>query len=64
MNERKAGFWTILGYWGFTTQYCILIWLGGEFWVFNFREAFVADFGEPALEGFGFGGWDGLDDSE
>lgn len=29
--------------------------LGGEFGVFDFFEAFVADFGEPALEGFGFG---------
>ena len=38
--------------------------LGGEFGVFDFFAAFVADFGEPVLEGFGFGGWDGLDEAE
>ncbi len=37
---------------------------GGEFGVFDFLEAFVADFGEPELEGFCLGGRDGLDDAE
>ena len=38
--------------------------LGGEFGVFDFFEALVADFREPSFEGVGFGRWDGLDDSQ
>jgi dihydrofolate reductase len=38
--------------------------LGGEFRVLDFLKAFEADFGEPALEGFRLGGWDGLDEAE
>ena len=37
---------------------------GGEFGVFDFFKALVADFGNPALKGFGFGGWDGLDEAQ
>ena len=37
---------------------------GGEFGVFDFLEALVADFGEPAFEGLGLGGWDGLDETQ
>ena len=38
--------------------------LGGEFGVFDFLHAFVADFGEPAFERLGFGAGDGLDQTE
>jgi hypothetical protein len=33
----------------------------GEFGILDFLQALVTGFGEPALEGLGFGGWDGLD---
>ena len=36
----------------------------GEFWIFDFLNSFVTDFSQPAFEGFGFGGRNGLDDSE
>jgi len=36
----------------------------GEFWIFDFLDALIADFREPAFEGFGLGGGDGLDDAE
>ena len=38
--------------------------LGGEFGVLDLLEPLVADLGEPALEGLGLGGRDGLDDPE
>lgn len=38
--------------------------LGGEFRVFDLFEPLVADLGEPEFERFGFGGWDGLDDTQ
>jgi|GEM_PF-6673596 len=37
---------------------------GGEFRVFNFLNAFVADAREPAFERLGFGAGDGLDKAE
>ena len=37
---------------------------GGEFGVFNFLNAFVADAGEPAFERFGLGAGDGLNQAE
>ena len=37
---------------------------GSEFWVFDLLESLVADLREPAFEGFGFGRWDGLDETK
>lgn len=37
---------------------------GGEFGVFDFFQAFIADFGEPEFEGFGLWGGDGLDEAK
>jgi hypothetical protein len=38
--------------------------LGGKFGVFNFLHPFIAHLGQPAFEGFGLGGGDGLDEAE
>ena len=38
--------------------------LGGEFGIFDFLHAFIADFSEPAFEGLGLGTGDGLDQAE
>ena len=37
---------------------------GGEFRVFNFLDAFVTDFGEPALERLSLGAGNGLNQAE
>lgn len=35
-----------------------------KFGVFNFLHPFIAHLGQPAFEGFGLGGGDGLDEAE
>ena len=37
---------------------------GGELGILDFLDALVADFGQPAFEGFCFGTGDGLDEAE